>query len=554
MIRRAQRVAIDRRILTLVVASSLVSSFFLISILFAFLWLQTDADVFRLQMAELFLPLLFTVLGCAAFVTLAARRPARLISRPIRDLHQVAKAVSQTGEYSLRARCDSHDELGQLTADFNGMLEEIETRQIDLVRTRDELEAWVEELKRSQGRERELLERLGRSEKMESLGCLAGGVAHDLNNILGPVVGFPDLILESMAEDDPNLGHLEMIRDSAVRAAEIVLDLLTLARRGSYPVEAVNLSDVVSDYLGSYEFEMRQEDMAHIDLEVKLGVREAEVEGSAPHLNQVVVNLISNAVEAMPGGGTLDVKVYETSLESEKTGFEKIPAGSYSVLSVSDQGRGIDTSDLGRIFEPFFSKKHLGHSGSGLGLAVVWGVIKDLGGFLDVQTAPGQGTTFKAYLPLLILDSRQLSGPTDLAELAGEETILVVDDEPIQRDLADALLTSLGYRVVSCNSGRAAIEYLANSDVDLVILDMIMEEDFDGLSTFRHVVEQNPAQRCLIASGFCDSSRVKEALRTGVLGYVSKPYTREEIGDAVREALAACFEEPRSGRILAGSF
>jgi DNA-binding NtrC family response regulator len=184
-------------------------------------------------------------------------------------------------------------------------------------------------------------------------------------------------------------------------------------------------------------------------------------------------------------------------------------------------------------------------------------VIKDLGGFVDVKTKLYRGTTFMAYLPLLETMDRSASGDRlEQGELEGDATILVVDDEPIQRDLADALLSSLGYHVVSCDSGRAAIDYLDLHDVDLVILDMIMEEDFDGLSTYRHIVARNPAQRCLIASGFCDSSRVKEALEIGVLGYVSKPYTREEIGQAVRDGLETRLSDVRrgrKGRALAGS-
>ncbi len=473
---------------------------------------------------------------CTLLTFYLSRRWTRILAQPIFNLSEMAKAVSESRDYSLRAEQTSNDELGDLTLAFNDMLAQIQSRDEELLRTHGELELRIEESERSQRRERELSDRLTRSEKMESLGILAGGVAHDLNNILGPMVGYPDLLMDGLDADDPMRRQLGLIQESAMRAAAIIQDLLTLARRGNYTAVPIDLGALTRGIFDSEELQAQLRQHAAIEIRLDLDDTTFPVTGSGSHLTQVVMNLVLNAFEAMPSGGVLGVSLHEVTLDLESAAYEKIPAGRYTVLSVSDTGRGIPSGDRDRVFEPFYSKKKMGRSGSGLGLAVVWGVVKDLGGYLDVHSEEGLGTTFSLYFPTT---RRALDSRTDEIHLHGDETVLVVDDEPLQRDLAQRVLESLGYRVALCESGRQAVAYLQLHDVDLVILDMTMEEDFDGLTTFRHILRYRPSQRCIIASGYSEGSRVKEALEIGAGAFVAKPYTRESMGSAVRRALDA---------------
>jgi PAS domain S-box-containing protein len=384
-------------------------------------------------------------------------------------------------------------------------------------------------------REHELQARLARAERMESLGLLAGGVAHDLNNILGPVVGYPDLLLEELAPDSPLRADLVEIRNSAKRAAAVIQDLLTLSRRGGYQTEAVALDAIVQDHLNSASFREFQRLFPTVTVRVELHATPLMVMGSVPHLTQVIMNLTNNAFEAMPHGGVLTLSTATEYIDRPFGGYDNVEEGDYVVLRVRDTGAGIDPRDMAHIFEPFYTKKKMGRSGTGLGLAVVYGVVKDLKGYIDVKSELGRGAEFTLYFPV----ARQLQEvKSDVREtLSGNERILVVDDVPEQRTLASRLLGSLGYRVEVAESGRRAVDLARTERFNLAIIDMIMEDDFDGLDTFKAITALQPDLPCILASGFSESERVKEALRCGVLLYVRKPYTVEVIARAARKAL-----------------
>ena len=471
---------------------------------------------------------------CLLLVLFLTGRWSRRLSRPIRHLADLATAVTQSRDYTLRAERGGNDELGALTDSFNEMLEQIRVRDDELNQAHTELKDWVTELKDTQERERELQQRLERSERMESLGLLAGGVAHDLNNMLGPIVGYPELMIAQLEEGDPMARKLELMKQSAVRAATIIQDLLALARRGSYAVEPLSLGQVIESYLSSPELEEQIKRYPSITIESNIAETNDAITGSGPHLCQLVMNLVLNALEALDGSGRVTLDLSYVTLEQEILGFDSIPPGRYAVFSVADDGPGIPHEDLSRIFEPFYSKKKMGHSGTGLGLAVVWGVAKDLDGHIDVETSAGSGTTFRAYFP--VTGTLTESTPSD--QLArGQERVLVVDDEPMQRDLSCHLLEHLGYEVVAVESGQRAVECLEQQDFDLVILDMVMEEGFDGLTTLRRILEKRPGQPCLIASGYSENERVAEALAEGAGAYLAKPFTQETLGTCVRKVL-----------------
>ncbi|HCY88491.1 MAG TPA: hypothetical protein DHV36_25375, partial [Desulfobacteraceae bacterium] len=262
------------------------------------------------------------------------------------------------------------------------------------------------------------------------------------------------------------------------------------------------------------------------------------IKGSAVHLQKTVMNLVSNAAEAQPGGGIISIVTENRHLDKPVRGYDRVKSGDYFVLCVSDCGQGIAPEDLKRIFEPFFTKKVMGRSGTGLGMAVVWGTVQDHEGYIDVTSGQGQGTRFDLYFPISELPLVQKPKAVDISALMGNaEKILIVDDASHQRKIATTTLRRLGYETEAVTGGEAAIEYLKTQDADLVLLDMIMDPGIDGLETYRRIIEIRPGQRAVIASGFSRTRQVKEALRLGAGQYIRKPYTLEKIGTAVKKAL-----------------
>jgi signal transduction histidine kinase/ActR/RegA family two-component response regulator len=470
------------------------------------------------------------------------------ISKPIEHLVRVAKTVSRQRDYSLRAVKTSDDEIGSLIDGFNDMLGQIQKRDRELQDARDELEKRVEarvkdlhveiaERKKAEERERKLQEQLARSARMESLGILAGGVAHDLNNILGPIVAYPDLILKELPHDCTARDDVIAVRDSAIKAAAVIQDLLTLARRGSYQMQTVSINDVVTSYLNSPAFKEKLSLHSGVRVDTRLDEDRLPITGSAPHLSQVLMNLVINAMEATPGCGSITVETARQNLNYPRRAYDReITPGVYAVLRVADTGKGIDADDVEHIFEPFYTKKQMGRSGTGLGLAVVYGVVSDLDGFIDLQTTPGKGSTFSLYFPALPNDVKN-GTVAEGFDIRGSESILVVDDDESQRTLASRLLSHLGYNVATVGDGHTAVQIVREHGFDLVILDMIMEDDFDGLETYKCIRQTRPQQRCIIASGFSETERVREAEALGSGLYIRKPYTIDEIGRAVRSML-----------------
>jgi CheY-like chemotaxis protein len=250
------------------------------------------------------------------------------------------------------------------------------------------------------------------------------------------------------------------------------------------------------------------------------------------------MNLVRNAMEAMPSGGKMRISTQHRYVDRPIGDYEEIAEGDYVVLTVADAGEGIPPGDLPRIYEPFFTKKKMGRSGSGLGMAVVWGAVQDHRGYIDVESALGAGTTFNIYLPMTSQDPAEQTKARALAEHMGRgETILVVDDVEDQREIASRILSMLGYAVETVASGEEAAEHLRDHTVDLLILDMIMDPGIDGLEAYRRILARHPRQRAIVVSGFSETERVRELQRLGAGAFVLKPYTLEKIGAAVKAAL-----------------
>jgi PAS domain S-box-containing protein len=383
-----------------------------------------------------------------------------------------------------------------------------------------------------------LVERLNRAEKMESLGLLAGGVAHDLNNVLGIVVGYAELLLDAVDEKSPLRKDMTTIFDGGQRAAAIVDDLLTLARRGVVDRKIINLNKLIDDFKKSPQWSKLHTYHPHVQILTDLDPDLLNISASSVHLEKTLYNMISNASEAMTKGGNITIKTSNRYIDKPISGYDTIYEGDYVLLSVSDEGDGISETDLKRIFEPFYTKKIMGRSGTGLGLSVVWGTVKDHQGYIDVQSKEGKGTTFTLYFLITREDIPEDGLIVSTSEYQGNgESILIVDDVKAQRDLASRLLTSLNYNVSSTISGEEAIKYLKENKADLLILDMIMDPGIDGLDTYKSVLKINPIQKAIIVSGFSESDRVKEAKTLGAGAYIKKPYIKEKLGLAVKKEL-----------------
>ena len=262
------------------------------------------------------------------------------------------------------------------------------------------------------------------------------------------------------------------------------------------------------------------------------------VSGSLVHLMKAIMNLVSNAAEAMPGAGNIIISTENRHLDTIHKGDETRKEGDYVVLTVTDSGVGISEKDIRRIFEPFYTKKIMGRSGTGLGMAIVWGTVKDHEGFIDVKSVEGEGTEISLFFQATREETVQelVSPSMDRYKSKGEK-ILVVDDVIEQREIATMMLKTLGYEVDVVSSGEEAVEYIRTHRVDLIILDMIMEPGIDGLETYRRITGFNPGQKAIIASGFSETGRVKELKKLGADAYIRKPYLLEKIGKVVRQEL-----------------
>jgi PAS domain S-box-containing protein len=396
----------------------------------------------------------------------------------------------------------------------------------------------ITELKLADIEKKDLQAQLQRAQKMEAIGTLAGGVAHDLNNILSGIVSYPELLLMDLDEKSPLVKPILTIQKSGEKAAAIVQDLLTLARRGVAATEVVHLNSIVSEYLLSPEHEKLQMDHPDVKVKHELDANLLNIMGSPVHLSKSIMNLVANAAEAMPDGGTIKIRSENRHADTPINTFDDIGKGDYVTLSVADNGIGISSEDMERIFEPFYTKKSMGRSGTGLGMAVVWGTVKDHRGYIDIKSQEGKGTTITLYFPVTRKELAADLELVSLEEIKGNgESILIVDDVLEQRQIASEMLEKLGYVVTTVASGEEAVKYLVDHSVDLIVLDMIMDPGIDGLETYKRILKLHPGQRSVIASGYSESERVKEAQKIGAGVYIKKPYLIEKFGRAVKKEL-----------------
>ncbi|MBU1566288.1 MAG: response regulator [Proteobacteria bacterium] len=393
-------------------------------------------------------------------------------------------------------------------------------------------------LQKQAEQERQLIEeKLRRAQKMESIGMMAGGVAHDLNNILSGVITYPELILLSLPKDSPLVKPIKAIRESGKSAAAVVEDLLTLARGVSSSRVNSNINIILAEYAESPEFHNLKSLQEQVAFRIEKDPHLLNITCSPIHIKKCIINLITNAAEAIVAKGEVVVSTRNQYCETPLVDHPEMHQGEYAVLSVADNGTGIPKESLERIFEPFFSRKVIGRSGTGLGLAVIWNTVQDHKGGITVKSGK-DGTTFELYFPATRDDLEILPDSIDIKEYQGKgEKILVVDDDGGQRSIATQILSRLNYRNHAVESGEEALLYLSTEKADLVILDMIMSPGMNGCQTFNKILEMHPRQKAIITSGYSESKDVQEALSLGVRKFLKKPYLVETLAMILKDTL-----------------
>ncbi|MBD3382875.1 MAG: PAS domain S-box protein, partial [candidate division Zixibacteria bacterium] len=372
-----------------------------------------------------------------------------------------------------------------------------------------------------------LQEFASRAQRLETAGRIAGQVAHDFNNLLGPLTAYPSLIRDEIPADHIATEYVNQIEKSARQMADINQQLLTLGRRGHYALEPLNLNEIVLQVIKQL-YPLTESIAVDTDLAEDL----FNIRGGASQIYRVVANLVSNALDAIKETGGIRISTENFYSDRISGRYGQVPKGEYVKLTVTDSGEGIQPELMPKIFDPFFTTKMAeGRRGSGLGLSVVHSVIEDHHGYIDVSSTPGKGTSFFLYFP--ITRESALSPVSDKI-IGGHEEILVVDDDPTQREVTRVILEKLGYRTTTAKSGEEALVIIERKSFDLMILDMIMPGGIDGAETYRRALEIRSPQKAVIVSGYAESERVDEAVRLGASLFLRKPVTIKSIAHAVR--------------------
>jgi two-component system cell cycle sensor histidine kinase/response regulator CckA len=382
---------------------------------------------------------------------------------------------------------------------------------------------------------KKITEQLAAAAKMEAVGTLAGGMAHNFNNILVGIMGYSEFLLGRKDRDDPDYKALKIIHEGTVRASKLTGELLSIARGGEYNLVKFSVNTLIEKFLPliTGTFDKSIEISTHTDPRLPV------IEGDMNQIEQCLLNLCINARDAMPNGGRL---IIETHLQHVDEDFVRMHLdariGDYVVLSVTDTGHGIEPKTLPHIFEPFFTTKEH-KQGSGLGLSTVWGITKNHRGLITVYSAPNEGSTFKLYFPALAEEAAEPVAPHQVGETFGNETILLIDDEPIVREMWGDALMDEGYRVITAEDGVEGIGiFIKEKDaIDLIILDFIMP-GLGGRETFVRLREIRPDAKIIICSGYSTNGKVKDAIGEDADGFIQKPCQLKHLAEKVREVLS----------------
>jgi signal transduction histidine kinase len=401
------------------------------------------------------------------------------------------------------------------------------TLQHEVVKNNSRLQQTIQELK-------ETKDLLFQAQKMEAIGRLAGGVAHDFNNILAAISGYAELIKQKYAGDPILNKYSTSIVNSSVRAADLTSKLLAYARKGKIEMAVFDLHRIIGDVVDICTHTMDKK----ITIRQDLAASRATILGDRNQLQNALINLAVNAKDAMPDGGDLTFATEVVDLTEASLGHPAymVSPGRYLKLRLSDTGTGMDTATLAKAFEPFFTTKEKGR-GTGLGLSSVYGTIKSHNGYIELISELGKGTRAEIYLPLTQkIEQKAPEGPREISK--GKGAILFVDDEDIVRDMASDMILELGYSVVTSKDGQEALEYyqMHAAEIDLVVLDIIMPR-LGGYDCFKAMKAINPKLKGIACSGYVINDEAKKMLDLGATGFIQKPFSLKTFGNAIQMAL-----------------
>ena len=391
--------------------------------------------------------------------------------------------------------------------------------------------------KQKQAREEreKLHEQLTQAQKMEAVGTLAGGIAHDFNNLLQAMSGYTQLLLMEKSKTDPEYKSLIAIQDAGFRASDLVRQLLLFSRKADSTRRPIELQNEVEQAKKILERTIPR----MIEIQVNMGNRLWTINADPVQIEQLLLNLGTNAADAMPDGGKLLFEIENTTLDDDYVGGRQgVRPSRYVLLTVSDTGIGMDKATKEKIFEPFFTTKEFG-KGTGLGLASVYGIVKSHGGYITCYSEVGQGATFKIYFPAIVqpeVEETKEDKPQPIPR--GTETILLVDDEEAIRGFAQQALMKFGYKVMTASTGDEALELSSAkpNEIDLVVMDLGMP-GMGGHKCLQELLKLNPEVKVLIASGYSINGQVKESMEAGAKGFVGKPYQLADLLNTVRAVL-----------------
>jgi signal transduction histidine kinase/ActR/RegA family two-component response regulator len=496
------------------------------------LYLKADLGQVRSHFQGYLVVVLLVMLASMAAASLISARWQRLVSDPILRLADAAGAVAQSKDYSVRVASPGGDELGILTAAFNEMLSQIQHRDSEL---------------RSEVKERQNTEeQLRQSQKMEAVGRLAGGVAHDFNNLLGVILGYSELLL-GQELGPASRRKVDQIHKAGNRAAALTRQLLAFSRKQVLAPKVLDLNALVTEFTRMLPRVLGED----IKLEIAEGPGLGRVKADPGQLEQILMNLSVNARDAMPEGGRITIATSNVALADEVTGGA---AGSFVMLAVSDSGCGMDAETRSHVFEPFFTTKAQG-KGTGLGLATVYGIMKQSDGHIEIDSAPGNGTTFRLYFPRIDQPVEQLQAATPEPERQGTETVLLVEDETALRELVARMLRKRGHTVLEADCGVTAVEIADRHPgvIDLLLSDVVMP-GINGRQVAEEITVRRPTTKVVFMSGYSDEALGARGILDPGTTLLPKPFTgpaldrclRQVLGDSPR--LVSATARPRMAR------
>ncbi len=481
------------------------------------------------------------IILCSIVLFILSILISNLIILPVENIKNFIVKLKKEPLANEKLILKRNDEIRILANAINEFIQRINQQREHLIELNKKLKQDIEKRIKAEKdvlKKQQIIERLKR---MESLALLAGGVAHDLNNILSGIIAYPELLLLNNNLSEKQRKIIEKIKNAGEKASKVVSDLLNVTRSIHFESEIIDINELISEFLKSPEFKQILPENKDIKVETNLEKNIYKIKGSKLHLTKALMNLISNAIDAIEKTGEVEISTMNVNLTSSISGFMEIPKGEYAVIKIADTGKGIPQDKIDRIFEPFYTTKVMGKSGTGLGLFIVWNTVKSHNGYIDVKSVENKGTEFILYFPKTdklkdsdskFIDEKLIKG--------NKEKIVVIEDEKEQQQVFFDILSSLNFTPIIFEKGEDAIEYLKTSSAFLIILDLILLKGIDGLTTANEILKINPLQKILVVTGFTDEKMLKKLTKMNIKKILPKPFSIYSLSQAIKEI---CYDE-----------